>query len=109
MRDVLPQIFPKRGPLEAGAVVAELAKMLPVLDGGVYRLAVEEEFLKRTGADAWRPPPEGQLSTSLSRALLRLVQDGTLRTENRADASRRVRLTGRRSTVIETFSHFSLA
>ncbi len=108
VRDALPQIFHGRKPLAAEAVVAGLADILPVLDGGVYRLAVEEEFLKRTGTDAWQSPPEGQLSTSLSRALLRLVQDGTLRTENRADAPGRVRLTGRKLAVIETFSHFRL-
>ena len=34
-----------------------------------------------SGPDAWQPPPEHQLSTSLSRAILRLTNDGTISTD----------------------------
>lgn len=107
VREQLPQIFGKQKALEAPDLVAALGEVLPVLDGGTYRLEVESKLRERTGPQAWVAPPEGQLSTSLSRALLRLTEDGTLRAENRADAPRRVNLTGRQQAVLETFSHFS--
>ena len=42
---VLPQIFSRDKSLPATEFVTGLAKSLPLLDGGVYRLAVEEEVL----------------------------------------------------------------
>jgi hypothetical protein len=109
VREQLPTILGKQKVLEAPDLIAALAETLPVLDGGTYRLAVEGKLRERIGPQAWVAPPNGQLSTSLSRALLRLIDDGTLRTENRADAPRRVNLTGRGQTIIRTISHFTLS
>lgn len=107
IRDALPEVFGKRETLEADGFLVALADALPVLDGGRYRRQVEEKLREHAGADAWVSPPIGQLSTSLSRALMRLVGEGTLRSKKRADAPERVRLTGRNRAVIGEYSHFS--
>ncbi len=108
IREVLHDVFGRHKNLTATEFVALLAQRLPVLDGGEYRLQVEEKLRGRTGPDAWKAPPHGQLSTSLSRALLRLRTDGTLKAELRADARDRKLLTGRNGGVIEQISHVSL-
>jgi hypothetical protein len=111
IREALPSVFGKKRTLEASDCIAALAATLPVLDGGTYRKAVEEKLRERTGPDAWQSPPDGHLSTSLSRALLRLIEEGVLTGNLKADfdPDRRVRFTGRRGSTIETFSHFSWA
>jgi hypothetical protein len=110
VRDALSQVFGKQSTLNADDFVFALAEALPVLDGGEYRKQVEAKLLERTGADAWVPPPPGQLSTSLSRSLLRLIAAGILKPENRddSDSSRRVLLSGRNQSMIGQFSHFTL-
>ena len=107
--DALPEIFGRNRTVSAGELLASLADKLPVLDKGRYRLKVEEKLREREGATAWLPSPEGQLTTSLSRALLRLVGNGVLKAEKRADAPDRARLTGRNRAVIAEYSHFSLS
>ena len=107
LRHALPQIFGKRVVLAADEFLLGIAAAVPILDGGEYRLKVEEKLRDQDGPKAWRPPPEGQVSTSLSRALLRLVMDGTLLAEARADSPTRARLTGREQTVLHNYSHFS--
>lgn len=107
LRDALPRIFGKQKTLAADEFQDAVAVELPVLDGGEYRKLVEAKLSEQRGADAWQPPPQGQLSTSLSRALLRLTTDGTLQGESRADAIQRVRLTGRQREVVADFSHFT--
>jgi hypothetical protein len=106
-RDALPEIFGKRVTLATDEFLAALADALPVLDNGRYRRQVEDKLGEHKGVDAWIAPPDGQLSTSLSRALLRLLSEGTLRGEKRADAPKRARLTGRNRAVIDEYSHFS--
>jgi hypothetical protein len=109
IRDSLPIIFPRpRTTLPAHEVIARLAEQVPVLDGGAYRLEIESRLREQTGSDAWVPPPNNQMSTSLSRALLRLHKEGILKGSEKADAPEtRVRLTGRNQMTIQSFSHFS--
>ena len=77
--------------MPASAFVERLAQVLPVLDGGKWRSAVE----LRLEPQALPSMAEGQLSTSLSRALIALMMDEQLRFENRADVGRSVVFTGR--------------
>lgn len=71
--------------------VERLAVHLPVIDGGAYRLAVESQLEHHALVDL----QPGQLSTSLSRALLSLMIDETLEFQNKADVGRSIVLTGR--------------
>lgn len=109
IRDALPAVFGRKRTLEACDCMAALAEALPVLDGGTYRNAVEEKLRERSDPDAWQPPPDGHLSTSLSRALLRLSEEGSLTGSLAADFDphRRVHLTGRRRSTVASFSHFT--
>jgi hypothetical protein len=110
VRDTLPQIFGKSKKLEARFMINALAQAIPVLDGGTYRQKLEAELEKTQGPDAWRPPPNGRLSTSLSRALLRLQEEKCLKGELEADSDPtiRVTLTGRNDQIIAEYSLFSL-
>jgi hypothetical protein len=110
VRDTLPQIFGKSKELEARFMVDALAQAIPVLDGGPYRQNLETELIKAQGPVAWRPPPNGQLSTSLSRALLRLQEEKLLKGKKRADTDTQVRvsLSGRNNQILQEYSHFSL-
>lgn len=72
--------------------LAQLGEALPVLDGGVYRNAVEQE-LDRTMLFV---PGPGQVSSSLSRALLGLRASGDLAWDSLSDAvGEGLTLTGR--------------
>jgi hypothetical protein len=110
VRDALPQIFGEAKTLEARSMVDTLAQAIPVLDGGTYRQKLEDELKKTHGSYAWRPPPNGQLSTSLSRALLRLQEQKYIKGEKSADEKAQVRvfLSGRNNQIIGEYSHFSL-
>ena len=109
VRDALPRIFNSREKIEAPDFVRALAKEVPVLDGGSYRVMVEDRMLKNSGEYAWKKTPVGQLSTSLSRAILRLIDDGTIVGDvPLSDSSVRVSLTGREGRVVYQFSHFEL-
>jgi hypothetical protein len=107
LRNALPIIFGNRLTLSADEFLFATAEAVPVLDHGIYRKMVEGKLRENEGPDGWLSPPQGQLSTSLSRALLRLISDGTLKVENRSDAPERARLTGRKREVISEYSHFS--
>jgi len=108
IRDALPAVFNKEDTLDAPAAIKSLAEHLPVLDGGRYRKMVEDLLGESEGEYSWRPPPLGQLSTSLSRALIRLREDGMLQFEDRDDSEHRLSLTGRGRKVIATVTHISL-
>ena len=98
--DVLEEVFAggiREMPI--GPFVSGLAGLLPVLDGGVYRRAVENQLHE------WRGVTDAQLSVSLSRALVRLRQADTLRLERRGDAERIMQLLGRERRVLEEVSH----
>ena len=89
-RDALPEVFASASSLTARQFVEALARLLPVLDRGAYRSQVEAVL----SHSRWRKPPEGQLSTALSRALLRLEFEGHIALERGADAKEGVALTG---------------
>jgi len=100
IRDALDDVF-SVGAREVpiGTFVTSLAREIPVLDGGVYRLAVEQQL---TG---WRRLPDTHLSIGLSRALIRLRSRDTLRLERRGDAGRMMQLLGPGGRFLEDVSH----
>lgn len=102
VRDSLPEVFHKRTKMAADDFIAELATIVPVLDSGNFRKDVESKLLEHGG---WTPLDENNLSTSLSRAVLRLIHEGVIAGENLSDAGSRLHLMGRANKVIETFSH----
>lgn len=91
IRETLPDCIGAGEEMPATEFVERLAHHLPVLDGGVYRIAVETQLER----DALPRLQEGQLSTSLSRAMFSLMFDQTLQFENRSDVGRSVVFTGR--------------
>ncbi len=91
IREVLPACIDAGEEMPATEFVERLAQLLPVLDGGVYRVAVEAQ-LERDALPHLQP---GQLSTSLSRAMFSLLIDQTLQFENKADVGSSVVFTGR--------------
>jgi hypothetical protein len=94
--------------LAADEFLNAVAETVPVLDQGTYRRLVEDKLRAYESPDGWLSPPTGQLSTSLSRAVLRLTSDGTLQGKKDSDFPSRVRLTGRKRVVVAEYSHFSL-
>ena len=107
LRHALPIMFGKRTTLAADEFLAAVAETVPVLDQGTYRKLVENKLREHESPDGWLSPPPGQLSTSLSRALLRLTSDGTLQGKKDSDFPSRARLTGRKRVVVGEYSHFS--
>lgn len=103
VREVLPNVFEGSGELRQTVFFNRLAEILPVVDGGEYRTRVEQ----RIDRSVWRSPKPDQVSTSLSRALLRLHERGDLILEERADAEKRS-LLGRKSRVVRNLSHIVL-
>jgi len=67
--------------MHANVFLDHLASALPVLDGGIYRNAVEEKLNR----ESMFVPAPGQVSTSLSRALLALHASGELRFDTASD------------------------
>lgn len=104
IRNVLPQIFGKSTSMPAEGFLAELADRLPVLDGGAYRLEVENNLEK----NEWRAPSARHLSISLSFALRRLKLDQQIELESKADAAGASILTGRQYSSLESFTHVRL-
>ena len=90
VRDALSEVFTASPNLTARQFVDALARVLPVLDYGAYRTQVETVL----NPARWRRPPEGQVSTALSRALQRLEFEGQIALERGADAKEGVALTG---------------
>lgn len=91
IREVLPACIQPGEDMPASAFVDKLAAALPVLDGGGFRTAIEA----RLEAVALPSLAEGQLSTSLSRALINLMLEEELSFQNRADVGRSIVFTGR--------------
>lgn len=91
VRENLPACIASGEEMPTTELVERIAQQLPVLDGGVYRVAVEAQLAKDTLA----PLQQGQLSTSLSRAMFSLMIDGTLQFENKADVGSSIVFTGR--------------
>lgn len=78
-----------------------LAEAIPVIDGGRYRQLVEAQL----DASAWVPPKPDEISSSLSRALLRLHEAGDIELRDLADAPFKVSLLGRQRRTIRLVSH----
>lgn len=89
--DVLPECIAPGEEMPARDLVERIAQVLPVIDGGDYRIAV----LERLRDNALPPLKPEQLSTSLSRAMFGFMVDQTLQLENRADVGSSIVLTGR--------------
>ena len=96
----LAQVFGKDKELPQEQFFRRLAEVLPVIDGGDYRLKVEEKINQSN----WKPPKPSEVSTSLSRALSRLHDSGDLVLDERSDASKRT-LIGRNNRVLRNVSH----
>ncbi len=97
----LHDVLPKRGEVAIDDFIGSLASAIPVLDGGSYRTEVESKLK----SDKWKRPKEGELSTSLSRALLRLRESGNLRFESRSDSGEQMKIVGRDDRVVESVTH----
>lgn len=109
IRDVLPGLFIAGKTVEARELVRRLADALPVLDGGGNRMSVEKRLGETKGEFSWRPLPPHQLSTTLSRSLLRLREEGVLVFVRKDDSKQLLRsLTGRNRRPIEEVSHLTL-
>lgn len=88
----LDQCLQTRGDgIPATDFVQRLGEVLPVLDGGAWRRAIE----LRLDAGVLPAMSEGQLSTSLSRALINLMLDEQLEFTNRADVGSSIIFSGR--------------
>ncbi len=89
--------------LAASDFIENLVKKLPVLDGGAYRIEMEEALRP----DKWTVPPVGYLSTSLSFALRRLQKLGVLGLATLADAESKFTLMRQGGIAWESFTHVS--
>ena len=98
--DSLREVFGKDKELPQEQFFNRLAEILPVVDGGEYRLKVEEKI----NQSSWKPPKPSEVSTSLSRALSRLHDRGDVLLDDRSDASKRT-LIGRNNRVLRDVSH----
>jgi hypothetical protein len=88
--DHLSEIFEENLDLSLKDFCRQAALTLPVLDGGEYRIWIEE--LLEEHAEGWRPPEADTLSPTMSLALLTLQEEGLLTLRREADASSGLRL-----------------
>jgi hypothetical protein len=102
----LERIFSGSSELSATQLQNRIAAIFPVMDGGRYRVAVEKGLNSATWTGS---PDEGYLSTSLSRALWRLNDEGRIALEHRADAGDVRVLQGANGRQWMTFSHARIA
>jgi hypothetical protein len=101
--ETLDAIFEGRDELPVESFVERLSEELPVLDNGYYW-----NTLAKRVSEADLSVPEGhEMSTALSRALLRLRIQGEIVFEERDDAEERV-LLGRGQEPIEGITHIRL-
>jgi hypothetical protein len=105
LRDALPEIFSSGRELSGPAFVERAASILPVLDGGAYRIQVEAALKE----SEWTRPRPGLLSSSLSRAILRLDREDAITLANRSDTEGVVTLTGTNMRTLREVSHVALA
>jgi len=101
IRDVLPEIFAAAKKLPAEKFVRQLNELLPVLDSGRHRVAVEAVL----DDSVWQRPPADHLSMSLSFALRRLQLEQTIAFEAQADTGKILFLSGRDFRALDRFSH----
>ncbi|TPK52912.1 MULTISPECIES: protein DpdG [unclassified Mesorhizobium] len=105
LRDALPAIYGSHHELSAPTFVARAATVLPVLDGGAYRLQVEAAL----NDSAWPRLRVGLLSSALSRAIQRLDREGAITLANRSDTEGVVTLTGSNARTWRDVSHVAMA
>lgn len=101
VRSALDELRGEATTFDAKTFIAELANLLPVLDGGEYRKQVEQ----RLNSAAWRAPAAKHLSMSLSFALRRLDAEKSIALENMADAEEAFSLTGMGYRTVSRFTH----
>ncbi|MET3527176.1 protein DpdG [Phenylobacterium koreense] len=90
LRGVIDDLFDSGASLPARVFLSKLSERLPVLDTGLYRVRVEDTLKD----SAWEPAAEGVLSSSLSRAIERLVDTGELEFDQRDDNEEGLQMTG---------------
>jgi hypothetical protein len=90
LRGVIDDVFDGDTSLPARLFLARISERLPVVDTGMYRVRVEETLKD----SAWAPAADGALSTSLSRAIERLVDAGELEFDQRDDNEEGLQMTG---------------
>ena len=95
IREALPRIFDEQETFDGQTFVRALGSELPVLETGVYREFVQENWKRSV-------PPQQSLTTATTDALKRLAAEGRVEIENRADARRIGMVDG------TTFSHVSI-
>jgi len=100
LRGALPEVFGNSSKLTQSEFLQRLSQALPVLDGGSYRVKVEE----RLSLHSWQPTPPHHVSISLSLALMRLHHSGEIRLEEFPDADKAI-LLGRNRSKWRQFSH----
>ncbi len=94
-------LLPKKTELPVREFVDKLAALVPVIDGGEYRREVEDKIRK----EEWMSPGVCDISTSLSRSLLRLQSKGVIRLEKLSDSDSQLRLIGRGGSVVQSVTH----
>jgi hypothetical protein len=99
LRSVLGEVFQGSTELSEHDFFWRLPIILPVLDGGTYRMTVEGQI-----ARPWRKLLGHEVSPSLSAALLTLEHEGAVRLEARSDAPSR-RLLGPGGMESRVVSH----
>lgn len=104
IREELPFLMQPGEQLSIVEALQRLNRALPVLDGGSYRQQVEE----RISLHGWQSLSADRISTSLSRALLRLQLSGVINMKAESDASSAMQLTGRSGSVLRTVTHLTL-
>jgi hypothetical protein len=87
IRDVLDEVFVDSVELAQADFSERIADILPVIDGGRYRMAIEGQI-----EQPWRVSSFNTFSPSFSAALLTLESSGLIRLENRSDAPSRLLL-----------------
>ena len=101
---VLDQVLPQADEQMAAAdFLLRLAELLPVLDQGRCRVAIEAQLKN----DVWTPTPPGWVSTTLGRALRQLKHIGRLSLYPRPDAGSAVRIPGREGTRGRPWGNFT--
>ena len=105
LREDLSLVFGDKEVLSATDFMRRVAEVLPVLDGGSYRKEVEAALDK----SQWQQPARDDLlSTSLSRAIWRLIRAGIVSFENRADSGDRRSLQRADGNDWLSFTHLRL-
>jgi hypothetical protein len=99
VRSVLTDVFAGRTELSQQAFLDQLGNMLPIIDGGRYRVLVEEQTKR-----PWTIPQHNQISPSLSAALLTLEAKGAIALQTRSDAQQRL-LLGASGRELRPISH----